>query len=293
MFSALQANIGLLLFAAIVVGLVVGSFLNVVMHRLPIMMMLEWRETAEDYQKNPPQNLPANISEKTFNLMTPRSRCPHCGHAISAWENIPVISFLLLRGRCVQCKTPISWQYPIIECVSAILAAIAVWQFDFTILALWAAVLSWALLALTVIDFKTYYLPDKITLPFIWLGLLINLQNGFVSLSAAVIGATAGYLSLWLFYHLFKSITGKEGMGYGDFKLFAMLGAWLGWQALPGIIVLSAVVGSIVGLSLIIFFKRDRHHAIPFGPYLAGAGWIYLLWGTAINQSYWRWLQPL
>ena len=216
----------------------------------------------------------------------PRSACPHCNHAISAWENIPIVSYLLLRGKCKGCGANISPRYPIIEAISGILCAYAAWHFGFGLAAAGALLFIWALLALTAIDFNTQLLPDDITLPLLWLGLLFNLFGIFASLHSAVLGAMFGYLALWGVYWLFKLVTGKEGMGYGDFKLLAALGAWMGWQMLPLIILLSSLVGAVVGITLIVAAKHGRSVPIPFGPYLAGGGLIALFWGKPLTQSY-------
>ncbi len=276
-------------------GLLVGSFLNVVILRLPLMLHRQWQSDCLEYlTEHHPQHLktgePAAGSDP-YNLLTPASRCPHCGHAIRAWENIPVISYLLLRGRCNNCHTPISARYPIIELVSGLLAALGAWQFGVTLTAVFAIVLTWALIVLTMIDYDHFYLPDNIVLPMLWLGLLLNSQEMFTDITSALFGAMAGYLALWSIYQLFKLVTGKEGMGYGDFKLLAMLGAWLGWQMLPAIILLSSLVGAVVGIGLILIRRHQADKPIPFGPYLAAAGWIALLWGPQLNQTYLNWLQ--
>ncbi|HJW81062.1 MAG TPA: A24 family peptidase, partial [Acidiferrobacterales bacterium] len=215
-----------------------------------------------------------------------RSRCPHCGHAITALENIPVISYLWLRGKCSACRKPISLRYPFVELLSAVLAAVTAWHFGFNAAGIAAIVLTWTLVALAFIDIDHQLLPDVMVLPFVWAGLLLNLFNVFTPLPDAVIGAAAGYLSLWLVFHLFKLITGKEGMGYGDFKLFALFGAWLGWQSLPLIILLASFIGALIGISLIVFQGRDRAKPLPFGPYLAAAGWVAMLWGDEIMRQY-------
>lgn len=279
-----------------ILGLLIGSFLNVVVHRLPLMLKQQWKaecqaflasETAADAAEVPDSG---DSARAPFNLVTPRSCCPHCGHQITALDNIPVLSYLALRGRCRECGTAISLRYPIVELISALLAVLVAWHFGVSWQALGAILLSWALLCLTLIDYDTQYLPDNITLPFLWLGLLFNLNGVFVPLSSAVIGAVAGYLFLWTIYQAYRILTGKEGMGYGDFKLLAMLGAWLGWQALPAIVILSSLVGSIIGIGLIVFRQHQRSKPIPFGPYLAVAGWLALLWGDAINAAYLNWL---
>lgn len=261
-------------------GLLIGSFLNVVIHRLPKMMQ---RESDNYVAQESGQPLPHT---DRYNLTVPRSACPHCGHRITAMENIPVISYLVLKGQCSQCKAPISARYPIIELLTGALSALLVWHFG-TGLAGWAALgFTYLLIAMTFIDADTQLLPDDLTLPLLWLGLLVNLNGTFVPLRDAVIGAAAGYLSLWAIYWLFKLLTGKEGMGYGDFKLLAALGAWFGWMMLPLIVLLSSVVGAVAGISLIVFSKHGRDKPIPFGPYLAAAGMIALLYGKAIVQAY-------
>ncbi len=256
-----------------------------VIHRLPKMMERQWRRDCQELEGN----IGEQESTAPYNLSRPASHCPKCGHRIRPWENIPVISWLMLKGRCSQCNTLISPRYPIIEAATAILSLAVALHFGFTWTTLAALFLTWALIALSVIDFDVQLLPDNITLPFLWLGLLISLGDIFTDPRTALIGAAAGYLSLWSVYQLFKRLTGKEGMGYGDFKLLAMLGAWLGWQYLPQIILLSALVGAVVGILLIVVRGRDRNIPIPFGPYLAAAGWISLMWGEQINQSYLRW----
>ncbi|MDP2694081.1 MAG: A24 family peptidase [Gallionella sp.] len=270
------AFIGVCLF----LGLMVGSFLNVVIHRLPKMLELGWQQQCADLRGEEPVAAPA------YNLVVPRSACPHCNHAISAWENIPVISYLLLRGKCKGCGAAISPRYPVIEAISGLLCGFAAWHFGFGWAAAGALLLIWALLALTAIDFDTQLLPDDITLPLLWAGLLFNLSGTFTDLYSAVLGAVFGYLALWCVYWLFKLATGKEGMGYGDFKLLAALGAWMGWQMLPLIIMLSSIVGAVVGITLIVAAKHGRNIPIPFGPYLAGGGLIALFWGQTLTQSY-------
>lgn len=270
------------LFAALVgvVGLLVGSFLNVVIHRLPKMMARDWRaQCAELAGKETPP-------EAAYNLFVPRSACPHCNRKIGALENIPVVSYLILRGKCKGCDAPISPRYPLVETICSALSAYAAWHFGFSMAGLASILFIWALIALTCIDLDTQLLPDSITLPLLWLGLLFNLANTFCNLESAVIGAVGGYLVLWSVYWMFKLFTGKEGMGYGDFKLLAAIGAWLGWQMLPLVILLSSVVGAVVGISLIVLVKRGRDIPIPFGPYLAGGGLIALFWGSALTQNY-------
>lgn len=268
-------------------GLLVGSFLNVVIHRLPRMMERDWRlQCAELNNTETTPNSNPHPSAPPFNLTSPRSACPHCGHQITAMENIPLLSYLALRGKCSKCANPISIRYPIVEVVSCILSGFAAWHFGFGLTALAAIVFIWALIALTFIDFDTQLLPDDITLPLLWLGIIFNMFNAFTTLSNAVAGAIAGYLVLWSVYWLFKLVTGKEGMGYGDFKLLAAIGAWLGWTLLPLVIMLSSVVGAVVGISLIIAAKHGRNIPIPFGPYLAGGALIALFWGQQLTQSY-------
>jgi leader peptidase (prepilin peptidase) / N-methyltransferase len=258
----------------------VGSFLNVVIHRLPKMMEREWRQQCAELNGKQPEQTPR------YNLVVPRSACPHCGHRISALENIPVVSYLLLRGKCKGCGATISLRYPIVETLSGILSAYAAWHFGFGLAALGALLFVWALIALTFIDFDTQLLPDSITLPLLWLGLLLNLSATFADLHSAAIGAVAGYLALWGVYWLFKLATGKEGMGYGDFKLLAAIGAWLGWQMLPLVILFSSLVGAVVGIALIVAARHGRNVPIPFGPYLAGGGLIALFWGQTLTHSY-------
>ncbi|WP_439841784.1 prepilin peptidase [Aeromonas taiwanensis] len=263
-------------------SLMVGSFLNVVIHRLPIMMERDWRAEYRDYFDED-ESISTN---ERYNLMVPRSACPHCGHAITAIENIPLLSWLWLRGRCRECQAPISARYPLVELLTALLsvAVAATLTPGWGVLA--ALLLTWSLVALTFIDLDKMLLPDQITLPLLWGGLLFNLLGGFVPLVDAVIGAMAGYLVLWSLYWSFKLLTGKEGMGYGDFKLLAALGAWLGWQALPIILLLSSLVGAVIGITLIALRKHHQGNPIPFGPYLAIAGWIALLWGDKITRWY-------
>ncbi len=280
------------LFVAVVFAfcLVIGSFLNVVIHRLPIMMERDWREQCEEIMQNPPE---AELPQGRFNLLVPRSRCPSCGTMIAAWQNIPVISYLLLGGKCGKCRKSISARYPVVEMLTAVLAAMCAWRFGFGWEAAMAIVMTLALVPIALIDADTQLIPDSIVLPLMWIGLAMSLyypmagaDTLFLSPREAIIGAMAGYLSLWSVYWLFKLVTGKEGMGYGDFKLLAALGAWLGWQQLPMIILMSAVVGAVVGIALMAFRKHERSVPIPFGPYLAAAGWITMLWGDVIKNTY-------
>ena len=264
--------------AALVVGLCVGSFLNVVVHRLPKMLERRWRADCADLAGQPAPD------EPVYNLAVPRSACPACGHRITAVENIPLVSWLALSGRCRACKVRISARYPLVELLAGLLAAAAIWRFGATPQGLAACALLWTLLALTFIDVDTQYLPDDLTLPLLWGGLIANLAGLFVPLQEAVAGAIAGYLVLWSIYWLFKLIRGKEGMGYGDFKLLGALGAWLGWKMLPLIVLLSSVVGAVVGIALIVFKGRDHQIPLAFGPYLAAAGAIALFFGAGLSR---------
>ncbi|MBI3712126.1 MAG: prepilin peptidase [Burkholderiales bacterium] len=263
-----------------VIGLLIGSFLNVVIFRLPKMMQRESDNyVASESGKDLPHTDP-------YNLMVPRSSCPHCQHQIGALENIPVVSYLVLRGQCSACKAPISPRYPIVEAVTGVLSAYMIWHFGSGYMGLAAVVFCWFLIAMTMIDSDTQLLPDDLTLPLMWIGLGINIYGIFASLESAVIGAILGYLSLWSVYWLFKLLTGKEGMGYGDFKLLAALGAWMGWSMLPLIILLSSLVGAVIGLTMIVLGKMGFSKQIPFGPYLAGAGLIALVYGHNITATY-------
>ncbi|HDT5892504.1 prepilin peptidase [Aeromonas hydrophila] len=263
-------------------SLMIGSFLNVVIHRLPIMLEREWQAEYLGYFN--PETQPQQ--EDRYNLMVPRSACPHCGHAITAMENIPLLSWLWLKGRCRECQAPISVRYPLVELLTALLSLVVAATFAPGWGLLAALLLTWVLVALTFIDLDKMLLPDQLTLPLLWGGLLFNLAGGFSPLADAVIGAMAGYLVLWSLYWAFKLLTGKEGMGYGDFKLLAALGAWLGWQALPIVLLLSSLVGAFIGIGLILLRNHHQNKPIPFGPYLAIAGWIALLWGDTITRWY-------
>jgi leader peptidase (prepilin peptidase)/N-methyltransferase len=274
---------------AFIVALLVGSFLNVVIYRLPLMMEREWRAQCEEINATPAGNLP----EGRFDLVAPRSSCPSCGHRITAMQNIPVVSFLLLGGKCAACKVPISPRYPAVELLTGVLSAIVAWRFGFGWEAAAGIALTWSLVAISAIDIDHQLIPDSISLPLIWAGLVLSLFSPlaaaemlFISPIAAIAGAVAGYLSLWSIYHLFRLLTGKEGMGYGDFKQLAALRAWLVLQMLPLINLLSAIVGAVTGMMLIAFRKQDRSVPIPFGPYLAAAGWIAMLWGPGIMNWY-------
>lgn len=304
LLEVLQTFPAALILTCLLLGLVVGSFLNVVIYRLPKMMEQEWHEQCLEFtrsQTNIHQSDLAVRSHQTpiavapaaaYNLLTPRSSCPHCRHPIGALENIPVISYVLLGGKCKACRMPISPRYPIIEASSGVLCALAATYFGFGMHTLGALLLIWLLLTLTAIDFDTMLLPDDLTLPLLWIGLLLNLFATFTDLHSAVIGAIVGYLALWSVYWLFKLTTGKEGMGYGDFKLLAALGAWFGWQMLPLILVLSSMVGATIGIGLMIFFRHGRNTPIPFGPYLAGGGLIALFWGEALTRQYLHFIAP-
>ncbi len=264
-------------------GLAVGSFLNVVIHRLPRMLERDWRTECREYLGLDPET-----ASEPLSLSKPRSRCPSCGHAIAAWQNIPIVSWLLLRGRCAHCETPISARYPLVELATALLSLGVAWHFGPSWQTAAGLVFTWVLVALAMIDYDTQLLPDQLTLPFLWLGLFVNLFAIFTDLRSAVIGAIAGYLVLWLVFQAFRLVTGKQGMGFGDFKLLALFGAWLGWQMLPQILLIASLVGAVTGLSLIALRRHERGKPIPFGPYLAIAGWIALLWGPAINHAYLR-----
>ncbi len=265
-----------------IIGLMVGSFLNVVIYRLPVMMQRAWKQECQEFLELPV----TNQTPGTFNLALPASHCPKCNTEIKIHQNIPVLSYLLLKGKCANCQTSIALRYPFIEALTGILSVVVAYQLGGNIETLFALLLTWTLIALSCIDFDHQLLPDTITLPMLWLGLLLSLFNVFTDPVSSIIGAIAGYLVLWTLYQLFKLFTGKEGMGYGDFKLLALFGAWLGWQYLPLIVLLSSLVGAIIGTSMIIFVKRDKNIPIPFGPYLAIAGWVALLWGDQINSLY-------
>jgi len=269
--------------STLVLGLLVGSFLNVLAHRLTLMLQREWRQQAREILE-----LPAEPTGAAFNLLTPGSRCPHCGHAIRPWENIPLLSWLVLRGRCSSCKGAISVRYPLVELASGLLSAFIAWHFGFGWPCAAMLVLTWGLLAMSLIDADHQLLPDALVLPLLWLGLGLNAFGLFTSLQEALWGAIAGYLSLWSVYWLFKLLTGKEGMGHGDFKLLAMLGAWGGWQILPVTILLSSLVGAVLGVIMLRVRGAATGSPIPFGPYLAIAGWIALIWGDTLTEGYLR-----
>ena len=273
LFEALRTHSWFLYLAVVLFGLCVGSFLNVVIYRLPKMMEAQWRAECASLAGEEP------AAAEAFNLVHPRSRCPSCGTQITALQNVPVVSWLVLRGKCARCKAPISLRYPAIEIAAGVLAAVMAWRFGYSAALLGALVFSWALLALTFIDLDTQLLPDDITLPLLWAGLLANMFGAFTDLRSAVLGAVGGYMLLWLVYWGFRLIAKKEGMGYGDFKLLAALGAWVGWQVLPFIVVVSAGVGAIVGGIVLWLSKRGMETRIPFGPYLALGGLAALLYG--------------
>jgi leader peptidase (prepilin peptidase)/N-methyltransferase len=279
----LQASPALLAAAAALLGLVVGSFLNVVIHRLPKMMERQWQAECAEWRHEPP---PAQERYNRYNLVTPRSRCPDCDRPIRIHENIPLLSYLWLRGKCAGCGKRISPRYPAVELISAALCGYAAWHFGATPQAAAALFFAWFTIALAFIDLDTFFLPDDLTFPLLWAGLLINIGGTFTDLTSAVIGAAAGYLALWLVFWAYKLATGKEGMGYGDFKLLAAIGAWLGWKMLPLVILLSSFVGAIIGIALIVAARRGRNVPIPFGPYLAIAGLIALFYGNAITRHY-------
>jgi len=278
--TILQQNNTLFIALSTLIGLMVGSFLNVVIHRLPKMMEQEWHNNCLELQG---KEIPPATK---YNLCHPRSACPHCGHHISALENIPIISYLALKGRCKGCKTPISMRYPMIEALTGTLIGAISWKFGYSSITLMAWIFALALIALTFIDFDTQLLPDDITLPLLWLGILFNLNTGFTDLKSAVIGAMAGYLVLWSVYWLFKLIRGKEGMGYGDFKLLAAIGAWFGWQLLPAVVLLSSTLGAIIGIALIVVTKRGKEVPMPFGPFLAIGGIAALFFGQSLATLY-------
>lgn len=263
-------------------GLLVGSFLNVVIHRLPIMLERSWRRDCREFLELEPDEEPG----RPYNLIVPRSHCPHCGKAIAAYENIPVVSYLLLRGRCSGCGTAISPRYPAIELLTAILSVAVAWRFGVSVQTAAGLGLTWVLVALSFIDIDRQLLPDSITLPVLWIGLLLSLYDVFTDTASSLVGAMLGYLLLWSVYHLFKLATGKEGMGRGDFKLLALFGAWLGWREIPTIVLMSSLVGAVIGITMIVVARRDHRVPIPFGPYLALAGWVALLWGDTINAAY-------
>ena len=277
----LAGNLPAFVLLVTLLGLLIGSFLNVVIYRLPVMMQRDWRQQAQEILELPPET-----KQETFNLVLPNSCCPHCQHQIKPWENIPVISYLFLRGKCSNCKAPISLRYPLIELACGLLSGYIAFHYGFGWQAAGMLALTWGLLSMSMIDCDHQLLPDSLVLPLLWLGLIANHFGLFTSLEDALWGAIAGYLSLWSVYWLFKLVTGKEGMGYGDFKLLAMLGAWGGWQVLPLTILLSSLVGAVLGVIMLRLRNQETSTPIPFGPYLAIAGWIALLWGDQITGTY-------
>jgi leader peptidase (prepilin peptidase)/N-methyltransferase len=279
-FSLLESSPAALVTTAVIAGLMVGSFLNVAIHRLPQMLERQWRAECADLTGTAPP--PA----ERYNLVVPRSACPKCGHRITALENIPIASYIALGGKCSGCGAPISRRYPVVEALSGALSGYIAWRFGWSAAMLGALIFAWAMIALAFIDFDTFYLPDSVTLPLLWAGLLFNLGGAFTDIRSAVTGAAAGYLALWSVYWAYKLATGKEGMGYGDFKLLAAIGAWLGWKMLPLVILLSSLVGAAVGLGLIAFARHGRNVPIPFGPYLVIAGLIALFWGEPLTRQY-------
>ena len=279
-FSMLSEHAALFITVSVLFGLMVGSFLNVVIHRLPLMMEREWQFNCQELRGE------EIAPQPKYNLVVPRSACPGCGQAISAWQNIPLLSYVVLGGKCAGCKKPISLRYPLVEALTGLLAGLISWKFGYSSLTVAAWIFTFALIALTFIDFDTQLLPDDITLPLLWAGLLYNLEGGFTDIQSAVIGAAAGYLILWSVYWLFKLVTGKDGMGYGDFKLLAAIGAWFGWKLLPAVILLSSVVGSVIGIALVILAKRGRDIPMPFGPYLALGSIAALFFGPQLSQFY-------
>jgi leader peptidase (prepilin peptidase)/N-methyltransferase len=281
LLTTLQQSPTLLICLVSILGLLVGSFLNVVIYRLPVMMQIAWRRDCLEFLQMPTEEL-----GERFDLILPGSRCPHCKAEIKAYQNIPVFSYLRLRGKCGHCATPISIRYPLIEAFTGLCSALVAWHFGYGLAMLFGLLLTWSLIVLSFIDIDHQLLPDSITLPILWLGLFLSLFSIYTDSQTSIIGAVVGYLSLWSVYQLFKLLTGKEGMGYGDFKLLALLGAWLGWQYLPLIIVLSSLVGAVMGVLMIVFRRHDAAKPIPFGPYLAAAGWLALIWGNDLNNFY-------
>lgn len=288
LLNLLEGNNVLLISLVTLFGLFFGSFLNVVIYRLPLRLQHEWRSECKEFLGNDISSSDKPESKETppENIFTSRSHCPHCGHKISALENIPVISYLVLRGKCSECSTHISPRYPVVEILTAVLSGMAAWSFGFTVALPFVLILVWSLIALSFIDFDHKLLPDKLVYPILWLGLLVNSQNILTDVYSALYGAVAGYLILWIVYQAFKLLTGKEGMGYGDFKLLALIGAWLGWQMLPLVVLLSSLVGAVVGILGILILGRDKQLPIPFGPYLSVAALIALFWGQRLIDSY-------
>ena len=274
----------------LLIGLTVGSFLNVVIYRLPVMMEREFKCACEEHFEEFKEAGKSSKSNQTFNLAVPNSTCPKCQHKIKAWENIPVLSWLLLKGKCSNCKTPISIRYPMVELLTGVLSVLVAMHFQVSLKTIFALLFLWSLIALTFIDLDEMLLPDQLTLPLLWLGLLLSTQSIFVAPTEAILGAALGYLSLWSVFWAFKILTGKEGMGYGDFKLLAALGAWTGYAYLPVIIVISSFVGAVFGITMMLTKKTEQGQAIPFGPYLAIAGLIAFVYGDVIVESYWQYI---
>lgn len=280
----LQQHTALLLTVTALFGLVVGSFHNVVIHRLPIMMKKDWDAQCREYLNTSAESQDANT--QALNLFTPASHCTHCNTRIRAWHNIPILSYLFLKGKCAHCNTKISSRYLFVEILTALLSVTTIWFYGLNAQAMMALIFTWSLISLAFIDYEHQFLPDVITIPMIWIGLLVNIDHSFVSTSDSIIGAVAGYMSLWIIAKSYYLITKKEGLGHGDFKLLAMLGAWMGWQLLPVILFLSSVCGAMISLTLIACKITKREQPIPFGPYLAAAGWVALLWGRSIMEWY-------
>ncbi|MCH9692664.1 MAG: A24 family peptidase [Gammaproteobacteria bacterium] len=286
MLEVFDQHPALLLGSTFVFGLLIGSFLNVIIYRLPIMMEREYKREFYQYFNQQPSATDQQLLDETFNLTLPHSHCPKCNARVKPWQNLPLISYIWLKGKCGYCRETIPKCYPMVELITGLFSVIVVWQLGFSWQALAGCGFTWALVALSAIDFDRQLLPDSITLPLLWAGLLVNSWQLFTSIQDAVIGAIVGYLSLWIVFHMFKLITGKEGMGAGDFKLLAAIGAWFGWQMLPLVILLAAGAGAIAGLSWMLIVGRDKNLPIAFGPYLAAAGWIAMLWGQPINNWY-------
>ncbi len=279
--AVLLADPYLLTALVTILGLLIGSFLNVVIYRLPIMMQREWEQECRAFLEIESQEI-----DETFNLSVPLSRCPFCNTPIKPYQNIPVLSYLLLKGRCAACAHPIAIRYPLVEALTALLSAVVAWHFGDSPQTVFALLLTWVLIGLSFIDLDHQLLPDTMVLPMVWVGLFLSVLGVYTDSFSSIIGAIAGYMTLWLVYQVFKLLTGKEGMGYGDFKLLALFGAWLGWQYLPVIILLASLVAAIIGVTMILLGKHDRNNPLPFGPYLAAAGWIALLWGGDFNRLY-------
>lgn len=292
LIDLLQQNTTLFLIFTGIFSLIIGSFLNAAIYRIPVMMKKEWHQECTEFLQGEDSGKKESKKEEKFNLMTPRSTCPSCGHMITALENIPVLSYLFLRGKCSSCKTTISLQYPLIEIFTAVLSIFIAWKFGFTWQTLAALVLVWTLITLSIIDARTLLLPDHLTLPLMWLGIAVNSQHLFVDLQSSVFGAMIGYLSLWTLFQLFRLATGKEGMGYGDFKILAALGAWGGWQILPFTIFVASLFGALFGIIWMAVKKDKSSNMIPFGPWLASAGLVAFLWRDEITQTMTGYLFP-